>query len=67
LQTDPVGTKDDLNLSAYVANDPVNHVDPSGSQLQLVAALCTGPQAIACAIAAGVVTIGAVTCRKKLS
>ncbi|MFZ4768265.1 MAG: RHS repeat-associated core domain-containing protein, partial [Roseimicrobium sp.] len=30
LQTDPVGTKDDLNLYAYVGNDPVNHTDPTG-------------------------------------
>jgi len=30
LQTDPVGTKDDLNLYAFVGNDPLNRVDPSG-------------------------------------
>jgi RHS repeat-associated protein len=30
LQTDPIGYKDDLDLYAYVGNDPMDNTDPSG-------------------------------------
>ncbi len=36
LQTDPIGSKDDLDLYAYTADDPVNRSDPTGTQCAIV-------------------------------
>jgi len=42
LQTDPIGTQDDLNLYAYVGNSPVNANDPTGLKMEDVKQLAAG-------------------------
>jgi RHS repeat-associated protein len=46
LQTDPVGYTDDVNLYAYVGNDPLDRADPSGNCAEDA---CVGEAIVACA------------------
>ena len=47
LQVDPVGYQDQINLYAYVGDDPLNHNDPTGNETGSITCMggaCDGPQ-----------------------
>ncbi|TDY46574.1 RHS repeat-associated protein [Paraburkholderia rhizosphaerae] len=59
LQTDPVGYADDLNLYAYVKNNPVNLTDPSGMIASLSGSFANASSAASANVAAQPATGGA--------
>jgi RHS repeat-associated protein len=42
LQTDPIGSKDDLDLYAYTGGDPINATDPDGQIANFIVSAVVG-------------------------
>jgi len=58
LQTDPIGTKDDLNLYTYVGNDPLDRTDPTGKLPDWLVDFSGGVGDMAIAATLGVISVG---------
>ena len=56
LQADPLGLVDGASVHGYAHQNPMRYIDPRGEFAQ--AALCLGPQAVACAFGGAAIGLG---------